>query len=63
MQQLNQIKPLKALSWACSLKLDKFVEGAVEEALNGKKTPKDALDGAAKSINEKLATYNKTISK
>jgi sn-glycerol 3-phosphate transport system substrate-binding protein len=40
-----------------------IVEGAIEEALNGKKTPKEALDGAAKSINEKLATYNKTVSK
>jgi sn-glycerol 3-phosphate transport system substrate-binding protein len=38
-----------------------IVEGAIEEALNNKKSPKDALDGAAKSINEKLAQYSKTV--
>ncbi|NEW04579.1 ABC transporter substrate-binding protein [Paenibacillus sp. SYP-B3998] len=38
-----------------------IVEGAIEEALTGKKAPKDALDGAAKSITEKIATYNKTV--
>jgi sn-glycerol 3-phosphate transport system substrate-binding protein len=40
-----------------------IVEGAIEEVLNGQKTPKDALDDTAKSIDEKLATYNKTIGK
>ncbi|MBD0381773.1 ABC transporter substrate-binding protein [Paenibacillus sedimenti] len=38
-----------------------IVEGAIEEALTGKKAPKDALDGAAKSITEKIAAYNKTV--
>ncbi|MGG1552239.1 ABC transporter substrate-binding protein [Paenibacillus ferrarius] len=38
-----------------------IVEGAIEETLAGKKAPKDALDAAAKSISEKLATYNKTV--
>ncbi|SEC74255.1 ABC transporter substrate-binding protein [Paenibacillus sp. GP183] len=38
-----------------------IVEGAIEEALNGKKSPKDALDGAAKSITDKLVQYNKTM--
>lgn len=35
--------------------------GAVEEAPYGKKSPKDELDGAAKSITEKIAAYNKTV--
>jgi sn-glycerol 3-phosphate transport system substrate-binding protein len=38
-----------------------IVEGAIEEVLNAKKTPKEALDAAAKSINEKLTQYNKTV--
>jgi sn-glycerol 3-phosphate transport system substrate-binding protein len=38
-----------------------IVEGAIEEALNNKKAPKDALDGAAKSITDKLGQYNKTM--
>ncbi|CAG7642321.1 sn-glycerol-3-phosphate-binding periplasmic protein UgpB [Paenibacillus solanacearum] len=38
-----------------------IVEGAIEEALNAKKTPKDALDGAAKDISAKLQQYNKTV--
>ncbi|MDR6881806.1 ABC transporter substrate-binding protein [Bacillus sp. 3255] len=38
-----------------------IVETAIEEALTGKKAPKDALDAASKSIAEKLAAYNKTV--
>ncbi|CAG7653726.1 ABC transporter substrate-binding protein [Paenibacillus allorhizosphaerae] len=38
-----------------------IVEGAIEEALNNKKSPKDALDGAAKDISAKLQQYNKTV--
>ncbi|GGA15533.1 ABC transporter substrate-binding protein [Paenibacillus marchantiophytorum] len=38
-----------------------IVETAIEEALTGKKAPKEALDGAAKSITEKIAAYNKTV--
>ncbi|MZQ86143.1 extracellular solute-binding protein [Paenibacillus sp. 5J-6] len=38
-----------------------LVETAIEEALTGKKAPKDALDAASKSIAEKLAAYNKTV--
>ncbi|SDN53961.1 sn-glycerol 3-phosphate transport system substrate-binding protein [Paenibacillus sp. yr247] len=38
-----------------------IVETAVEEALTGKKAPKEALDGAAKSITEKIGAYNKTV--
>lgn len=38
-----------------------LTEGAIEEVLNGKKQPKEALDGAAKEISGKLGTYNKTV--
>lgn len=39
-----------------------LVYGAIiEEALTGKKAPKEALDNAAKSITEKIGTYNKTV--
>ncbi|TBL80886.1 ABC transporter substrate-binding protein [Paenibacillus thalictri] len=38
-----------------------IVEGAIEEALNNKKSPKDALDGAAKEITGKIQQYNKTV--
>nr|WP_231571539.1 ABC transporter substrate-binding protein [Paenibacillus sp. VKM B-2647] len=38
-----------------------IVEGAIEEALNNKKSPKDALDGAAKEITNKIQQYNKTV--
>ncbi|SEF43875.1 ABC transporter substrate-binding protein [Paenibacillus sp. UNC499MF] len=38
-----------------------IVEGAIEEALNGKKTPQAALDEAAKSITEKIGKYNQTV--
>jgi sn-glycerol 3-phosphate transport system substrate-binding protein len=38
-----------------------IVEGAIEEALNNKKSPKDALDGAAKEITSKIQQYNKTV--
>jgi sn-glycerol 3-phosphate transport system substrate-binding protein len=38
-----------------------IVETAIEEALTGKKAPKDALDNAAKSITEKIGAYNKTV--
>jgi len=38
-----------------------IVEGAIEEALNNKKSPKDALDAAAKEISSKIQQYNKTV--
>lgn len=38
-----------------------IVEGAVEEALNGKKQPKQALEDAAKQITEKIGQYNSTV--
>ncbi|MGE6230122.1 ABC transporter substrate-binding protein [Paenibacillus chitinolyticus] len=38
-----------------------IVEGAIEEVLNNKKSPKDALDAAAKDITSKIEKYNKTV--
>ncbi|WP_028553051.1 ABC transporter substrate-binding protein [Paenibacillus sp. UNC451MF] len=38
-----------------------LTETAIEEVLNGKKQPKEALDAAAKEISSKLAAYNKTV--
>ncbi|TDF98330.1 ABC transporter substrate-binding protein [Paenibacillus piri] len=38
-----------------------LVEGAVEEVLNNKKTPKEALDATAKTITSKIQQYNKTV--
>jgi sn-glycerol 3-phosphate transport system substrate-binding protein len=40
-----------------------IVEGAIEEALTGKKQPQQALDDAAKSITDKITQYNKTVQK
>jgi sn-glycerol 3-phosphate transport system substrate-binding protein len=61
--QLHATKPSKATQGALMgifPEARQIVEGAIEEALNNKKSPKDALDGAAKSITEKLVQYNKT---
>lgn len=38
-----------------------ITENAIEEALAGKKSPKDALDAAAKEISTKIEQYNKTV--
>ncbi|MFK7692351.1 ABC transporter substrate-binding protein [Paenibacillus sp. HJGM_3] len=38
-----------------------ITENAIEEALAGKKSPKDALDAAAKEISTKIVDYNKTV--
>ncbi|SEG28052.1 ABC transporter substrate-binding protein [Paenibacillus sp. UNC499MF] len=38
-----------------------IVEGAIEEVLNNKKSPKEALDAAAKDITSKIEKYNKTV--
>lgn len=38
-----------------------IVEGAIEEVLNNKKSPKEALDAAAKDITSKIQLYNKTV--
>lgn len=41
----------------------KLVESAIEDALTGKKQPQAALDDAAKTITDKIGTYNKTVQK
>ncbi|WNQ11182.1 ABC transporter substrate-binding protein [Paenibacillus aurantius] len=38
-----------------------ITENAIEEALNGKKSPKEALDAAQKEITAKIQQYNKTV--
>ncbi|WP_249897893.1 ABC transporter substrate-binding protein [Paenibacillus sp. PK3_47] len=38
-----------------------IVEGAIEEALNGQKQPKQALEDAAKQITGKIGQYNDTV--
>lgn len=38
-----------------------IVEGAIEEVLNNKKTPQQALDDAAKEITTKIQDYNRTV--
>ncbi|MEK8212806.1 ABC transporter substrate-binding protein [Paenibacillus sp. FSL L8-0463] len=38
-----------------------IVEGAIEEALNGQKEPKQALEDAGKQITEKIGQYNATV--
>ncbi|MEC0213883.1 ABC transporter substrate-binding protein [Paenibacillus ehimensis] len=64
--QLHQTKANKATQGAVMgvfPEARQLTEGAIEEVLNGKKTPKEALDGAAKEISSKLAQYNKTVAK
>lgn len=38
-----------------------IVENAIEEALNGVKSPEDALNSGAQQITDKITTYNKTV--
>jgi len=40
-----------------------LVEQSIEEALNGAKTPKAALDEAATQITAKIKQYNDTVKK
>ncbi|MCI3926880.1 ABC transporter substrate-binding protein [Paenibacillus sp. TRM 82003] len=40
-----------------------LVETAMEEAVNGAKSPKDALDAAAAEISKKIGEYNATVKK
>ncbi|NEN84204.1 ABC transporter substrate-binding protein [Paenibacillus elgii] len=64
--QLHQTKANKATQGAVMgvfPEARQLTEGAIEEVLNGKKSPKEALDGAAKEISSKLAQYNKTVAK
>ncbi|GIP37811.1 ABC transporter substrate-binding protein [Paenibacillus sp. J31TS4] len=62
--QLHQTKPNTATQGAVMgvfPEARQIVEGAIEETLNGKKSPKEALDAAAKEITAKIQTYNKTV--
>lgn len=64
--QLHQTKANKATQGAVMgvfPEARQLTEGAIEEVLNGKKSPKEALDGAAKEISSKLTQYNKTVAK
>ncbi|MBU7316395.1 ABC transporter substrate-binding protein [Paenibacillus oleatilyticus] len=64
--QLHQTKANKATQGAVMgvfPEARQLTEGAIEEVLNGKKSPKEALDDAAKEISSKLAQYNKTVAK
>jgi sn-glycerol 3-phosphate transport system substrate-binding protein len=38
-----------------------IVEGAIEEVLNNRKSPKEALDAAQKEITSKIQQYNRTV--
>lgn len=38
-----------------------LTETAIEEVMNGQKTPQEALDKAAQEISSKIETYNKTV--
>lgn len=40
-----------------------ITERAIEEALSGQKSPKEALDAAASEITAKIQEYNKTVGK
>lgn len=40
-----------------------IMENAMEEAMTGQKSPKDALDTAAAEITKKIEVYNKTVAK
>ncbi|TVY07829.1 ABC transporter substrate-binding protein [Paenibacillus cremeus] len=62
--QLHATKPNKATQGAVMgvyPEARQITENAIEEALAGKKSPKDALDAAAKEISGKIADYNKTV--
>jgi len=64
--QLHATKPSKATQGAVMgvfPEARQLTETAIEEALTGKKQPKDALDAAAKEISKKIEQYNKTVAK
>ncbi|CRF28832.1 Uncharacterised protein [Mycobacterium tuberculosis] len=64
--QLHQTKANKATQGAVMgvfPEARQLTEGAIEEILNGKKPPKEALDDAAKEISTRIQQYNKTVSK
>ncbi|MFE5321125.1 ABC transporter substrate-binding protein [Paenibacillus sp. NPDC056579] len=64
--QLHASKPSKATQGAVMgvfPEARQLTETAIEEVLNGKKAPKEALEGAAKEITTKIGQYNKTVGK
>ncbi|WP_334072271.1 MULTISPECIES: ABC transporter substrate-binding protein [Paenibacillus] len=64
--QLHASKPSQATQGAVIgvfPEARQIVEGAIEEALGGSKTTRQALDDAAKAITEKIGNYNKTVKK
>ncbi|MGG3306942.1 ABC transporter substrate-binding protein [Paenibacillus lautus] len=62
--QLHQTKLVKATQGAVMgvfPEARQIVEGAIEEVLNNKKSPQQALDDAAKEITTKIQDYNRTV--
>ncbi|MFC7680258.1 ABC transporter substrate-binding protein [Paenibacillus sp. GCM10028914] len=62
--QLHQTEPNQATQGAVMgvfPEARQITETAIEEVLNGKKTPQEALDSAAQEITSKIETYNKTV--
>lgn len=62
--QLHQTKLVKATQGAVIgvfPEARQIVEGAIEEVLNNKKSPQQALDDAAKEITTKIQDYNRTV--
>ncbi len=62
--QLHQTKLVKATQGAVMgvfTEARQIVEGAIEEVLNNKKSPQQALDDAAKEITTKIQDYNRTV--
>lgn len=62
--QLHQTKLNKATQGAVMgvfPEARQIVEGAIEEVLNNKKSPQQALDDAAKEITSKIQDYNRTV--
>jgi sn-glycerol 3-phosphate transport system substrate-binding protein len=39
------------------------IENAIEEVINGKSTPQQALDAAAADVTKLIADYNKSVGK
>lgn len=62
--QLHQTEPNTATQGAVMgvfPEARQITETAIEEVLNGQKTPQEALDKAAQEISSKIETYNKTV--
>lgn len=62
--QLHQTEPNTATQGAVMgvfPEARQITETAIEEVLNGQKSPQEALDKAAQEIGSKIETYNKTV--